>query len=588
MSKVNRLMIVILLFSMLLGACAPAATPAPTAVVVPTTAPTVVPTAVPAPTTVPTVAPTAEPAPDFAALFTQLIATIPADKGYGTVSASALNAELADKAPFLLDVREATELEKTGYIKGAVNIPVRTLIANLDKLPAQDQAIVIYCASGHRGGFAMAALKLLGYTNVRNLAGGMNGWIAAKLAAETGKPADAKAGTAPKLASQAMFTALSGLFTKMPDSFYSTSAANLNTALADAAAAPMMLDVRTADEFAKNGYIDGAVNIPMDQVFTSLDKLPAKDKAIVVYCVSGHRGSIVAMGLRLAGWTNVVNLGGGLNAWKAGQFPVAGWVDWTAVWTDFLKNMPAGYYSVAAADLNAALADTAKAPFLLDVREASELEKDGYIKGSVNIPTRDVLKNLDKLPALDKASVVTCASGHRGAMVMAALRFLGYKDVRNLAGGTGAWKKANLALVTGSMPEAPKAGTASKVDKTRLEQLIAFFAAIPDGFYAISAANLNSALADAAKKPVIIDVRTPAELTTDGYIKDAVNVPLLDLFTSLDKLPKDKTAAIVVMCKSGHRGALAMMALRQIGYTNVTNLGGGMGAWVAAQLPVVK
>ena len=87
---------------------------------------------------------------------------------------------------------------------------------------------------------------------------------------------------------------------------------------------------------------------------------------------------------------------------------------------------------------------------------------------------------------------------------------------------------------------------------------------------------------------MIIDVRTPAELTTDGYIKDAVNVPLLDLFTSLDKLPKDKTAAIVVMCKSGHRGALAMMALRQIGYTNVTNLGGGMGAWVAAQLPVVK
>ena len=30
------------------------------------------------------------------------------------------------------------------------------------------------------------------------------------------------------------------------------------------------------------------------------------------------------------------------------------------------------------------------------------------------------------------------------------------------------------------------------------------------------------------------------------------------------------------------------MALRQIGYTNVTNLGGGLGAWVAAQLPVEK
>ena len=103
--------------------------------------------------------------------------------------------------------------------------------------------------------------------------------------------------------------------------------------------------------------------------------------------------------------------------------------------------------------------------YVLDVREASEIEKDGYIMGSVNIPTRDVLKNLDKLPALDQAIVVTCASGHRGAMVMAALHFLGYQDVRNLAGGTGAWKKASLALVTGSQPEGAAAGTAPKVDK---------------------------------------------------------------------------------------------------------------------------
>ena len=121
--------------------------------------------------------------------------------------------------PSFLDVRETSELEKVGYIKGAVNIPVRTLIANLDKLPAQDQAIVVYCASGHRGGFAMAALKLLGYTNVRNLGGGMNAWIAAKLAAETGTPAAPKAGTMPNLASQTMYQTFNSLFTGMPAGF---------------------------------------------------------------------------------------------------------------------------------------------------------------------------------------------------------------------------------------------------------------------------------------------------------------------------------------------------------------------------------
>ena len=49
--------------------------------------------------------------------------------------------------------------KKDGYIAGAVNIPVRDVLNNLDKLPAKDQPIVIYCASGHRGGMIMAPCK---------------------------------------------------------------------------------------------------------------------------------------------------------------------------------------------------------------------------------------------------------------------------------------------------------------------------------------------------------------------------------------------------------------------------------------------
>jgi rhodanese-related sulfurtransferase len=78
-----------------------------------------------------------------------------------------------DAIPFIVDVREPAEIEKTGYIAGSVNIPIRDLLKNLDKLPAQDQKIVITCASGHRGGYGMVALRLLGYTNVVNLNGGV-------------------------------------------------------------------------------------------------------------------------------------------------------------------------------------------------------------------------------------------------------------------------------------------------------------------------------------------------------------------------------------------------------------------------------
>lgn len=569
--KLQALFGLFIVFSLILGACAPAAEPTTAA----TEAPVVV-----------TEAPVVEVGPEPETLFSALVAELPADKGFGTIKPAALSEELADKAPFLLDVREAAELEKDGFIDGAVNIPVRDVLNNLDKLPGLDEAIVVYCGSGHRGGMVLAALKLLGYTNVRNLGGGLGGWKKANLEVVTGSmPTAAAAISTPVVADQVLFDMLNGFFTSMPDDYYSVKSDKLAEELT-AATLPVILDVRSADEFAKDGYIEGAVNLPFNDFFASLDQVPAdKDARIVVLCASGHRGSIIMMALRLMGYTNVVNLAGGLGAWKTANMPVVGWVNWTAVWNDYLANIPEGYFTIKAADLNTALVE--KAPFLLDVREVAELEKDGYIAGAVNIPVREVLTNLDKLPAQDQPIVIYCASGARGAMVMAALQFLGYTDVKNLAGGLGGWKKAELAVETGSLPEAPVAGTAPEVDATRLANLTAFLAELPEGFYTVKAADLNVELTT-TPAPFIFDVRTADEFAA-GYIDSAVNIAINDVPANLAQLPADKAAPIVVLCQSGHRGALVMMYLRMTGgYTNVRNLAGGMNAWLAAELPVVK
>ncbi len=427
--KFTVLFAVLVVLSMLFSACTPA--PAPTAAPTePPAAPAPTNTAVP-PTATP-VPPTAtpEPAPDVAALWTELIAGMPADKGYGTVSATKLNEELVEKPPFLFDVRETAEVEKSGYIQGAVHIPVREVLKNLDKLPAKDQPIVVYCASGHRGGFVFSALRLLGYTNVRNLAGGLGAWTKAALPVETGLPEAPAAGTAPEIENQALFAMLDNFLSNLPEGFAATNAEKLNTMLVEAP--PFLLDVRETKEFEENGYIEGATNIPMSEVFTSLSELPAKDQPIVVYCVSGHRASIVTMGLRMLGYEKAINLGGGFNGWKAAQYPVAGIVDWNAVFANYLANLPAGFGAVAPADLNTALVE--KPPFLVDVREPAELEKTGYIEGAVNLPIRDLLKNLDKLPAQDQPIVIYCASGHRGGLAMAALQLLGYQAQGQPAG----------------------------------------------------------------------------------------------------------------------------------------------------------
>ena len=61
----------------------------------------------------------------------------------------------------LIDVREESEYAE-GHIPGAVNIPIRTLADNLDKIPT-DQPVMVYCASGHRAAMSTAALQELGY-----------------------------------------------------------------------------------------------------------------------------------------------------------------------------------------------------------------------------------------------------------------------------------------------------------------------------------------------------------------------------------------------------------------------------------------
>ncbi len=567
-------LVLLLAFSMILSACgAPAVATEPP--VVATEPPIVV-----------TEAPVVEVAPDVQALFTDLVANLPADKGYGTVKPAALNEELVDKAPFLLDVREVAELEADGYIEGAVNIPVREILNNLDKLPGLDDPIVVYCASGHRGGFVFAALKLLGYTNVRNLAGGLGGWKKANLSIVTGSLPEAPAAiSTPIVEDQALFDMLNGYFTALPDDFFAIKSDKLAEALTSSTP-PTIIDIRTAEEFAKDGYIEGAVNVPMQEIYASLDKLPAKDAPIVVNCVSGHRGSIVAMGLRLMGYTNVINLAGGLNAWKAAKMPVEGWVDWPSVMGEFIAAAPAaeGFYTVKADALNSMLVETP--PFLVDLREASEIADTGYITGAINLPIQDLLKNLDKLPALDQKIVVYCASGHRGGLAVAALRMLGYTDVVNLAGGTNGWIKAGFAVEAGA-PAAPVAGSMPDVNATRLANLDTYLGALPEGFGSIKPVDLNTEMAGGTI-PFLLDLRTEEEKTSDGYIEGTTLVFINDLPLNLASLPTDKSAPIVTVCKSGHRGSMVMMYLNFLGYTNVRNLAGGMNGWIAAELPVVK
>lgn len=85
-------------------------------------------------------------------------------------------------------------------------------------------------------------------------------------------------------------------------------------------------------------------------------------------------------------------------------------------------------------------------------------------------------------------------------------------------------------------------------------------------------------------RPYLLDVRQPEEFRT-GHINGARLIPLDTLRSRMDELPKSKE--IICVCQTGSRSTSATRQLATAGFS-VTNLNGGMAAWMRAGLPVKK
>lgn len=114
-------------------------------------------------------------AADLQASLHAYLSSLPAD--FETVAGKTLNAKLqSGENVLVVDVRNPDEF-KAGHIEGALNVPIRTLAQNLNKLPADKAApIAVVCKSGIRAAYGTMTLRLMGYTNVKDVVGGMLAW----------------------------------------------------------------------------------------------------------------------------------------------------------------------------------------------------------------------------------------------------------------------------------------------------------------------------------------------------------------------------------------------------------------------------
>lgn len=72
---------------------------------------------------------------------------------------------------------------------------------------------------------------------------------------------------------------------------------------------------------------------------------------------------------------------------------------------------------------------------------------------------------------------------------------------------------------------------------------------------------------------LIIDVRTVAEFK-EGHIPNSINVPLDVISNQIASIVPNKDDQIVIVCRSGNRSAQAANILRDLGYTNIIDMGG--------------
>ncbi len=84
--------------------------------------------------------------------------------------------------PYLLDVRREGEVQ-LGRIPGSANVPLGQLEKRIGEVP-RDREVALYCAGGYRSAIAASILQAHGFTQLSDLAGGYNGWLASGCAVE--------------------------------------------------------------------------------------------------------------------------------------------------------------------------------------------------------------------------------------------------------------------------------------------------------------------------------------------------------------------------------------------------------------------
>jgi rhodanese-related sulfurtransferase len=464
----------------------------------------------------------------------------------------------------LVDVRERGEFNRT-QIFGATSLPRRELEFHLPRLVPVSGTFVVLCDDdGHRAALAAGTVEQMGYTNVATLEGGLDAWSAAGHELVEGTNTPSKDFGEKVLVQQ-----------EVPE----IEPADLYARI-QSGERLTILDCRTPEEFQRS-TIPGSRSVPGGELALRItDIMLEQGGPVIVHCAGRTRSIIGTRVLNRMGLTEVVGLKNGTMGWLLAGYELqegtaleplpAPSEDGLATVEEFASRLAAedGVEYISVERLQGLLARRQEETlYLVDVRGAGEYEA-GHIPGSAWIPGGQAVQRTDEVVAVRNGTVVLACDGRVRATVTASwYRQMGLRNVFVLDGGVTAWQEHGLDLENGS----PDQGPAGLDAATALTSFVA-------------PARLREML-DSADSPLIIDLETSRDFGR-GHLPGARWVPRGWLEIRIGEFAASKESPLVLTCRDGVNSVLAGAALRELGYTGVSVLEGGTGAWQAEGLPL--